>query len=235
MFLLRFVIWLLRSYKYRQLRPWLARNGPETFRHLYNIKKIGWSVDRYKKAANTGVFASKYNFGISNSRFETSRCHIATCSKRKSAKSRIFTRRNVWASKVMYRGSAVNALVVLGIPPQTPQKRSRRIYTTFFSLVARRRLSSSEGAPEGVGEVCRAKPRSRRRYQAQERSIPGSVRTAAWRETWLGPTKDFSRKYIATREISTSLRPLSAVFTMCYANAHPAIWQPTCTELAREA
>ena len=32
---------------------------------------------------NTGVFASKYNFGISNSRFETSRCHIATCSKRK--------------------------------------------------------------------------------------------------------------------------------------------------------
>ena len=26
--------------------------------------------------------------------------------------------RNVWASKVMYRGSAVNALVVSGIPPQ---------------------------------------------------------------------------------------------------------------------
>ena len=40
-FLLRFVKWLLRAYKYRQLRPWLARNGPETFRHLYNIKKIG--------------------------------------------------------------------------------------------------------------------------------------------------------------------------------------------------
>ena len=53
------------------------------------------------------------------------------------------------------------------------------------------------------------------------------------RETWLGPTKDFSRKYIATREISPSRRPLSAVFTMCYANAHPAIWQPTCTELYR--
>ena len=121
--------------------------------------------------------------------------------------------RNVWASKVMYRGSAVNALVVLGIPPQImPQKRSRHIWTTFFGLVARRRLPSSEGAPEGVGEVCCAKPRSRRRYQAQERFIPGSVRTAAWRETWLGPTKDFSRKYIATREISTSLRPLSAVY-----------------------
>ena len=63
--------------------------------------------------------------------------------------------------------------------------------------------------------------------------MPGSVRTAAWRETRLGPTKDFSRKYIATREISISLKPLSVVFTMCYTNAHPAIWQPTCTELYR--
>ena len=62
--------------------------------------------------------------------------------------------RNVWASKVMYRGSAVNALVVLGIPPQMLQKRSRHMQTTFFGLAARRRLSSSEGAPEGVGEVC---------------------------------------------------------------------------------
>ena len=62
---------------------------------------------------------------------------------------------NVWSSKVMYRGSAVNALAVLGIPPQImPQKRSRHMLTTFFGLVARRRLSSSEGAPEGVGEVC---------------------------------------------------------------------------------
>ena len=64
---------------------------------------------------------------------------------------------------------------------------------------------------------------------------PGSVRTAAWRENWLGSTKDFSQKYIATIEILTSLKPLSAVFTMCYANAHPAIWQPICTELARGA
>ena len=127
--------------------------------------------------------------------------------------------RNVWASKVMYRGSAVNALVVLGIPPQMPQKRSRHMQTTFFGLVTRRRLSSSEGAPEGVGEVCWAKPRSRRRYQAQERSIPGSVRTAAWQETWFGPTKDFSRKYIATREISTCRGRQSAMFIMYYANA----------------
>ena len=64
-------------------------------------------------------------------------------------------RRKVWASKVMYRGSAVNALlVVLGIPPQVPQKRSKHMQTTFFGLVARRRLSSSEGAPEWVGVVC---------------------------------------------------------------------------------
>ena len=41
----------------------------------------------------------------------------------------------------MYRGSAVNALVVLGIPPQMPQKRSTHMQTTFFGLVARRRLS----------------------------------------------------------------------------------------------
>ena len=62
--------------------------------------------------------------------------------------------RKVWASKVMYRGSAVNALMVSGIPPQMPHKRSSYMQTTFFGLVARRRLSSSEGAPEGVGEVC---------------------------------------------------------------------------------
>ena len=72
-------------------------------------------------------------------------------------------------------------------------------------------------------------------YQAQERSVPGSVRTAIWRETWLGPTKDFSRKYIATREISTCRGRQSAVFIMYYANAHAAIGQPTCTELARGA
>ena len=62
--------------------------------------------------------------------------------------------RKVSASKVMYRGSAVNALMVLGIPPQMPQKLSRHMQTAFFGLVARRRLSYSEGAPEGVGEVC---------------------------------------------------------------------------------
>ena len=63
--------------------------------------------------------------------------------------------------------------------------------------------------------------------------MPVAVSTAAWREAWLGPTKHKSRKYIATRDISTSLGPLSTVFTMCYANAHAAIGQRTCTEFAR--
>ena len=45
--------------------------------------------------------------------------------------------------------------------------------------------------------------------------------------------KHNSQKYIATREISTCRGERSAVFTMCYANAHAAIVQSTCTELAR--
>ena len=40
-------------------------------------------------------------------------------------------------------------------------------------------------------------------------------------------------KYIATREISTCRGKKSAVFTMYYANAHAAMVQSTCTELAR--
>ena len=63
--------------------------------------------------------------------------------------------------------------------------------------------------------------------------IPAVVPTAAWRETWLGLTKHNSRKYIATRDISTCRGRKSAVFTMCYATTHPAIGQSTCTELAR--
>ena len=50
-FLLRFVKWLLRAYKYRQLRPWLTRNGPQTCRHLYNRtlkKQVDRLIDRRK-------------------------------------------------------------------------------------------------------------------------------------------------------------------------------------------
>ena len=65
---------------------------------------------------------------------------------------------------------------------------------------------------------------------------PAAVPTAVGvqkTETWLGPPKHY-RKYIATREISTCCPgEKSAVFTMCYANAHAAIGQSTCTELTR--
>jgi len=113
------------------------------------------------------------------------------------------------------------------------RKVTRHMQTTFSGLAARRRLCSSEGAPEGVREVCWAKSRSRRRYQTQERSIPGSVRISAWRESWLGLTKHNSRKYIATREISLKCELSPAAFTMCYADAHTGGRQPTCTELYR--
>ena len=109
------------------------------------------------------------------------------------------------------------------------------IWSTFFGLVACRRLSSSEGAPAGFWGVFCAKPWSRGRCQAQERRtsavIPTAVRVQKT-ETWLGPPKHY-RKYITTREISTCRGNLSAVFTMCYANAHPAIMESTCTKLAR--
>ena len=66
---------------------------------------------------NTGVFASKYNFGISNSRYETDWGPIATCSKRKSAYLYVsLFSRKFWASKVMCRGSAADILVVLCKP-----------------------------------------------------------------------------------------------------------------------
>ena len=103
---------------------------------------------------NTGVFASKYNLvsAIRGTRpLGAISPHVPNV--RVHSHVSLFSRK-VWASKVMYRGSAVNALVGLGIPPQMPQKRSRHMQTTFFGLVARRRLSSSEGAPEGIGEVC---------------------------------------------------------------------------------
>ena len=78
------------------------------------------------------------------------RADIADHGLGRETRERLFSR-NVWASKVMYRGSAVNALVVLGIPPQMPQKRSRHMQTIFFGLVARRRLSSSEVLQKGLG------------------------------------------------------------------------------------
>ena len=51
-------------------------------------------------------------------------------------------------------------------------------------------------------------------------------------ETWLGPPKHY-RKYIATRDMPTCRGAGSAFFTMCYVDAHAAIMESTCTELAR--
>ena len=109
------------------------------------------------------------------------------------------------------------------------RKMTTHILSTFFGLVACRRLSFSEGAPPGVLGGLLSKTAV---SEAISGSIPAAVPTAAWRETWLGPAKHNSRKYIATREISLRGEKY-AVFTMCYANAHAAIVQSTCTELTR--
>ena len=63
---------------------------------------------------------------------------------------------------------------------------------------------------------------------------PAAVPTAVGvqkTDTWLGPPH--YRNYFTTREISTRHGDLSAVLTMCYANAHAAIMESTCAELAR--
>ena len=61
-----------------------------------------------------------------------------------------------------------------GIPPQMPQKGD---YTRLVNFL---RLSSIyiKGAPAGFREVFCAKPRSRGRFQAQERRKPAAVPTA---------------------------------------------------------
>ena len=65
---------------------------------------------------NTGVFASKYNFGINNLRFEPARGpspHLPNV--RVHSHASLFSRK-FWASKVMYRGSTADILVVLCKP-----------------------------------------------------------------------------------------------------------------------
>ena len=107
------------------------------------------------------------------------------------------------------------------------------IKTTFFGLVARRKLIVLFGGCSSRGWGGLLSKTAVSEAISGSRAVHTCCRsTAAWRETWLGPTKHNSQKYIARREISTSLRPLSAVFIMCYANAHAAIGQRTCTELA---
>ena len=117
-----------------------------------------------------------------------------------------------------------------------PQKVTTHIQSTFFGLVACRRLFLSEGAPAEFWEVFCAKPRSRGRCQAQERRTPADVPTTVGvqkTETWLGPPKHNYKKYIATREIPACRGAGSALFTMGYADAHAEIMESTCTELPR--
>ena len=68
-------------------------------------------------------FGLKNNFGFNNLRPATSAVQSMLYDKGYSHVS--LFRRNFWASKVMYRGSAAGVLVERGFcsnPPQTPQK-----------------------------------------------------------------------------------------------------------------
>ena len=83
-----------------------------------------------------------------------------------------------------------------------------------------------------------------RRSSAKNRGLGGDVRLKSGEptdiptavgiqnaETWYG--LPHYRKCIDTRNMSTCSGEKSAVFLMCYASAHAAIGQSTCTELAR--
>ena len=117
-----------------------------------------------------------------------------------------------------------------------PQKRSRHMQTTFFGIVARRRLPLWRVLQKGLG-----------RSTEQNRGLGGDIRLKSGPYLVLfvllnggrpgsGRPRTFLENILPQERYQLySLRPLSAVFTMCYANAHPAIWQPTCSELYREA
>ena len=83
---------------------------------------------RSKRAINTDVLASKYNFGINSLRLMTPFCRQIFQTTDLIVMVVLF-RRKVWASKVMSRGSAAGVLVKRGfcanpamIPPQKSQK-----------------------------------------------------------------------------------------------------------------
>ena len=72
----------------------------------------------------------------------------------------------------------------------------------------------------------------RRLKSGEPAAIPTAVGVQKTETTWLGPPL-YYRKHIATREVSPYPGEKSAVFTVCYANAHAAIGESTCTKLAR--
>ena len=140
----------------------------------------------------------------------------------------------------MYRGSTADFLVVLCTPGNPTTNDTEGDYTHYLNILLR--LSSmykvflfGRCSSRDLGGLLRKNAVSGR-CQAQERrtcccSYCCSRNTET--ETRLGPPKHYHRKYIATREISPCPGKKSAVFTMCYANAHAAIGQSTCTELPR--
>ena len=139
----------------------------------------------------------------------------------------------------MYRGSAADFLALQGfranpgIPPQMPQKGDSRhlvdfLWLSSMSKVVLFRECSSRGLGGLLSKV------------AVSEAISGSraVHTCCCSYCCMAgdlarADQASSRKYIATREISTCRGRKSAVFTMCYASAYLAIAQSTCTELAR--
>ena len=60
--------------------PFSYRNDKLIFMNKNMLRFVKWVLRAY----NTGVFSSKYNFGINISTCETAAVHIATSSKRKS-------------------------------------------------------------------------------------------------------------------------------------------------------
>ena len=139
----------------------------------------------------------------------------------------------------MYRGSVADFLVVLCKPgnlPQMPEKGDYTHLVNFLRLSSMSKVVLFEGCSSRIlgGLLCKTSVSG-----AMSRSRAGDTCCCSYccrrtenGETWLGPPKHY-RKYIATREISTCRGDLSAVFTMCYANAHATILESTGTERAR--
>ena len=94
-------------------------------------------------------------------------------------------RRKFWDLKVMYRASAADFLALQGfcannpgIPPQMSQKGDYTHLVDFLRLSSMQKVVLFGGCSNRGLEGLVRNSRSRRRYQAQERSIPAAVPTA---------------------------------------------------------
>ena len=103
-----------------------------------------------------------------------------------------------------------------GILPQMPQK-GDCTQSTFFGLVACKRVSSSEGAPAGFWGVFCSKPRSRGRCHAQERRTPADVPIAVGVHKTERPglnRQALSKIHCHNRDTSLSRRFISSVYNV---------------------